>query len=163
MAYRRFASHRHLPAPAALPLLLLAMAGCASTMDVRPLATERVDVSAYELTGSDLAALRREASQLCPQGGEILRQSARDQRLESIDSRMARWAHLSTNWVMPSEQHAQLVVLCNAAPGRQLLAAAVAARPASDSMAALAAGSTPAPAVPVPARSLPIGPVTVEW
>ncbi len=80
------------------------LTGCSSTLDVRSLATERADVSAFELTGRDLAALRREASQLCPQGGEILRQSAREQRLEAVDSGLERWVQLSSTWITPPER-----------------------------------------------------------
>lgn len=153
----------------ALLAALLGLAGCASTLDVRPLATERVDLSAYELSGRDLAALHREAGQLCPQGGEILRQSARDQRLEAVDSRMERWVHFSSTWITPTERSAQLVVLCHAVPRRQLLAAAGTA--AADSAVAPASASAPAAPAPLQQAStrpasaprLPIGPVTVEW
>ena len=173
MSLRRFTSPRRPLArgrpTVALLAALLGLAGCASTLDVRPLATERADLSAYELSGSDLAALHREAGQLCPQGGEILRQSARDQRLEAVDSRMERWVHFSSTWITPIERSAQLVVLCHVVPGRQLLAAAGAA--AAVSAVAPASASTPVATAPLQQAStrpasapiLPIGPVTVEW
>lgn len=169
MAYRMFAGRGRLVAPGLVGVLMTA--GCASTLDVRTLATERADVSAYELTGRDLDALRRDARQLCPQGGEILRQSARDQRVEAVDSRMERWVHFSSTWITPTERHAQLVVLCHPVTGRHLLAAAPAVLPA---VAAPAALPSPAPAT-VPAAvsaagpgvpgvlGVPIGPLSVEW
>jgi hypothetical protein len=164
-------------------LLLVLMAGCASTMDVRPLATDRADQSAFELTGSDLDALRREAGQLCPQGGEVLRQAAREQRLEAVDSRLERWLHFSSQAMKPSERHAQLVVLCHPVPDRHLLAAAAAAAGqavtvltvAASGSGAAAKAMTPvtaaAPIVPVvpvapaapAAPVVPIGPLSVEW
>lgn len=156
--------------------LALTVAGCASTIDVRTLATERVDISAYELSGRDLQALQREASQLCPQGGEILRQSARDQRLEAVDSRMDRWVHFSSTWIAPPERSAQLVVLCHPAPNRQRVVAAAGNPPAPASSAAApvlapsarqdwpATPTTPAqPGRPPGEPAPPIGPVTVEW
>ena len=132
----------------AAPLLV---SGCGSMMDVRPLATGRADVAAYELTGSELAPLRREAQRLCPQGGEILRQAGRDQRPEATDGRMRRWVNASGDWLAPPIRNAQLVVLCRESPGSLLLLAASAmADPASS------------PADDAPAAA-PLGPISVEW
>ena len=129
----------------------LLASGCSSMMDVRPLATGRADVAAYELTGSELAPLRREAQRLCPLGGEILRQAGRDQRPEAIDGRMRRWLNASGEWLTPPLRNAQLVVLCRELPGSQLLlAASAAADPASK------------PADEPPAAA-PLGPISVEW
>lgn len=139
--------------------LLMALAGCASTLDVRPLATARADQSAFELTGRDLAALRREASLLCPKGGEILRQSAREHRLEAVDSRLERWGHFSSLWITPSERQAQMVVLCHPVADSHLLTAATTLPPLA--MAA-ADGAASGPRV-VAAPSAPIGPLSVEW
>jgi hypothetical protein len=130
--------------------LAAGLAGCSSTLDVRSLATERADVAAFELTGPDLAALRREASLLCPQGGEILRQSAREQRLEVVAGRLDRWVQLSSSWITPPERTAQLVVLCQAVPERHLLASApagqaLAAVSAAGTASASASATTPAP------------------
>lgn len=152
---------------------LLLLAGCASTLDVRPLATGRGDQAAFELTGRDLGALRREANQLCPDGGEILRQTARDQRLEAIDSRMERWAHFSSHWVTPPERHAQMVVLCKPVADRHLLTALPAKPPSARGPAeapeaaayvpgGVAVLSPVAPIAPV-APAAPVGPVSVEW
>jgi hypothetical protein len=158
---------------------LLLLAGCASSLDVRPLATGRGDQSAFELTGRDLDALRREAGQLCPDGGEILRQTARDQRLEAIDSRMERWAHFSSLWITPPERHAQMVVLCKPVADRHLLTALSAKPPSARGLAAAPEGAASAPGgfaavapvapvapfapvAPV-APAAPIGPVSVEW
>ena len=163
--------------------LAAGLVACSSTLDVRSLATERADVSAFELTGRDLATLRREASQLCPQGAEILRQSAHEQRLEPVDSRLERWVQVSSSWITPPERKAQLLVLCKPVADRHLLAA-VAAVPALAAVST--AGSEPAPAEPVAPRlplvpsalivpklqnppsaaraaSAPIGPLSVEW
>ena len=165
---------------------LLALAGCASTLDVRTLATARADQSAFELTGRDLAALRREAGLLCPKGGEILRQTARDQRLEAADSRLERWVHLSSQWITPPERQAQLMVLCHPVADRHLLAAAAGRSttavpidaPAFAPGAPGAAASAEVIAVPIAAPSAapsaerraapnppsaPIGPLSVEW
>ena len=161
---------------------LLALAGCASTLDVRTLATARADQSAFELTGRDLAALRREASLLCPKGGEILRQTARDQRLEAADSRLERWVHLSSLWITAPDRQAQMMVLCHPVADRHLLAAAAsrsttavpidapASAPGAPSAAASTVPSAEVSAVPSAARraapnppSAPIGPLSVEW
>ena len=161
---------------------LLALAGCASTLDVRTLATARADQSAFELTGRDLAALRREAGLLCPKGGEILRQTARDQRLEAADSRLERWVHLSSLLITAPERQAQLMVLCHPVVDRHLLAPAASRSttmvpidaPASAPGAPNAAASAELSAVPIAAPSTerraasnppsaPIGPLSVEW
>ena len=169
---------------------LLALAGCASTLDVRTLATARADQSAFELTGRDLAALRREAGLLCPTGGEILRQTARDQRLEAADSRLERWVDRSSLWITQPERQAQMVVLCHPVADRHLLAAtairsttavpidapafALGATSAAAGVAASAAGSAAINAVPGASPSAersaapnppsaPIGPLSVEW
>ena len=161
---------------------LLALAGCASTLDVRTLATARADQSAFELTGRDLAALRREAGLLCPKGGEILRQTARDQRLEAPDSRLERWVHGSSLWFTPPERQAQMVVLCHPVADRHLLAAAairsttavpidapaiaLGAPSAAAGAAAGVAVSAAINAVPSAAPNqprAPIGPLSVEW
>ena len=161
---------------------LLALAGCASSLDVRTLATGRADQSAFELTGRDLAALRREAGLLCPTGGEILRQTSRDQRLEAADSRLERWVHRSSLWITPPERQAQMMVLCHPVADRHLLAAAALRSttavpidaPAFALGAPSAAASAAINAVPVAAPSAersaapnppsaPIGPLSVEW
>ena len=136
--------------------LLLALAGCASLLEVRPLATVRADQSAFELTGGDLAALRREAGLLCPAGGEVLRQTAREQRPQAMDSRMERWIQLSSAWITAPERQAQLVVLCNPVANRHLLTAA-AAVPVDG------AASAPGWSAAFIPPSAPIGPVSVEW
>ena len=132
----------------AAPLLA---SGCGSMMDVRPLATGRAEVAAYELTGSELAPLRREAQRLCPQGGEILRQAGRDQRPEAVDGRLRRWVNASSEWLTPPARNAQLVVLCRASPGSQLL------------LAASAVADPAARPVDEPPATAPLGPISVEW
>lgn len=135
-----------------VPLLV---AGCGSMMDVRPLATGRADVAAYELSGTQLAPLRREAQRLCPQGGEILRQAGRDQQPEAIDGRMRGWVNTSREWLSPPIRNAQLVVLCRESPGSQgLLAAKAVVDPT--------AGPVVDRVVEAPA-AVPLGPISVEW
>ena len=130
-------------------LLALAslLGACSSLVDIRPLATGRVDVSAYELRGADLAPLQREARRLCPQGGDILRQAGLDARRERDEGRLQRWMNATSEVLDPPKRHAQLVVMCKPAPD----AASFAAQPAIN------------PAEPVAAAPIPLGPITAEW
>ena len=130
---------------------LLAMAAlcsaCSSLVDVRPLATGRVDVSAYELRGAELAPLQREARRLCPQGGDILRQAGLDARHLSDEGRLQRWMNATSEVLAPPKRHAQLVVMCKPV----LDAGSFAAQPAVSL------------AEPVAAVPMPVGPITAEW
>ena len=130
-------------------LLALAslLGACSSLVDIRPLATGRVDVSAYELRGADLAPLQREARRLCPQGGDILRQAGLDARRERDEGRLQRWMNATSEVLDPPKRHAQLVVMCKPAPD----AASFAAQPAINL------------AEPVAAAPIPLGPITAEW
>lgn len=113
------------------------------------MATGRPDVSAYELRGSDVALLKREAQKQCPQGADILRQAGRsDQRPAPDAGRLSHWANATGNWLAPPKREAQLVVVCKEAPADLLL-------PALADAAADAGTDTPV------AASLP--PITVEW
>ena len=128
------------------------LAGCATLLEVRPLATGRADVSAYELIGADLVALRREALRLCPQGGEIVRQAAQDQSPEKIDGRMRGWMNGASAWIDPPQRSAQMTVVCREVAGQNQLQAATAK--------ADAASTTPATDVTAGA---PVGPLNIEW
>ena|SRR3990167_482411 len=128
------------------------LAGCATLLEVRPLATGHVDVSAYELIGADLVDLRREAQRLCPQGGEIVRQAAQGQSPEKIDGRMRGWMNGASAWIDPPQRSAQMTVVCREAAGQNQLQAAA---------TAVAAAST-APASDATA-GVPVGPLNIEW
>ena len=113
------------------------------------MATGRPDVSAYELRGSDVAQIRREAQKQCPQGGDILRQSGRsDQRAPPDSGRLGRWAHATAHWLAPPKREAQLVVVCKQAAADRLLPAL------ADDVAG------PDPDTPA---ATPLPPITAEW
>ncbi len=125
------------------------LAGCSAVVDVRPLATGRVDVAAYTLRGPDLAAVRREAERLCPQGGEVVFQASRGQRLVPADGRAARWLQQGTSWLEAASDQSQMTVVCGDLPGnRQLLAT-----PAANPPTTVVNNSMPAP----------VGPLSIEW
>lgn len=128
----------------------LQLSACASLVEVRPMATGRPDVSAYELRGSDVAVLKREAQKQCPQGADILRQAGRsDQRPAAADAgRLGRWANATGNWLSPPRREAQLVVVCKEAAADLRL-------PALADEVADATADTPAAG--------PLPPITVEW
>ena len=131
-------------------LVLSTLTGCSSLIDVRPLATGRVDTSAYELRGPTLEPLRREALRLCPQGADILRQTARDQRPELDAGRINLWLNTATQWVTPPMQQAQMMIVCK--PSSLELAMAPPELPAMTVEPAL-------PSLP----NLPIGPIQPQW
>jgi len=128
----------------------LGLTGCGSLVDVRTVATGRADVAAYELRGTDLAPLKREAQRLCPQGADILRAAGRDQRPERDDTRLRRWASLAGEWIDPPQREAQLLLVCKDAPGGSLV-------PSVEQSAAAEAAARAAKAAP------PIGPLNIEW
>ena len=132
---------------ASLLALVTLCSACSNLVDIRPLATGRVDVSAYELRGADLTPLQREARRLCPQGGDILRQAGLDARPISEEGRIQRWMNATSEVLDPPKRLAQLVVMCKPVPD----AASFAARPAT------------AAADPVAAVSMPLGPISAEW
>ncbi len=140
------------------------VAGCATLVDIQPLATARVDQAAYELRGVDLAPLQREAQRLCPAGAEVLRQAVQGQfRPMDSDSRVARWLGQAGQWIDPPQRQAQLVVLCHATPLDRLIAPGVAQQPAD---AGLVPAHSREPAAAAPGEALaaaPIGPVMPEW
>lgn len=141
------------------PLAPLAVAGCSTWVDVRPLATGRADVEAFELRGPDLAMLRREVLRRCPQGAEVLRQAARDQQTAAdTDGRIARWAVRAAAWVDPPLREAQMMVLCKPSPDGATLALA---RPADDAAPGL--HIAPAPVIAKEVAVLPTSPITAEW
>lgn len=138
----------------------LGLAGCATVVDVQPLATGRGDVAAYELNGSDLVAVQREALRLCPQGGDIVRQAVRSQTPEHLEGRWRGWMNSASAWVEPPQRGAQLQVVCRGGGSPMLIAPAAgptaSAGPAAAGVA-LAGDTTQAVVAP------PIGPLSVEW
>lgn len=139
---------------------LAAGSGCSTGLEVRHLATGRVDTEAFELRGPDLDQLRREALRRCPQGAEVLRQAERDQRAASAgaDGRIERWMTRAAAWVDPPQREAQLLLVCKTSAKAEWLLPAAAADPASRPK------HTSAP-VPESAEEgpLPVGPILPEW
>jgi hypothetical protein len=137
--------------PASLALTLALMLGaCANAIDVLPMATGRVDLSAYTLRGPDLAPLRREAARLCPLGGEILRQAGRDQRPADEDGRWRAVANATSALLDPPKRSAELVVVCKEEPG-------------AATVPAMAAASASAVAADAPLAAPIAAPITFEW
>lgn len=135
----------------------LAVAGCSTWVDVRPLATSRADVEAFVLRGPDLAMLRREVLRRCPQGAEVLRQAARDQQAAADDDgRITRWLNRASAWVDPPQREAQMMVMCHRSPQGVVLALAKVADPA-------APGDETVAAPPADSAAPPTGPITPEW
>lgn len=141
----------------AAPLLMLSLtllAGCSTVVNVRSLATGRVEVAAYALRGADIPALQREADMLCPRGGEVVYQASRNQRTVPADSRVKHWLQQATSWLDTPRGEAQMMVVCSELQGNRLLLATPTVNP-------------PAPA-PVPTKSPaplppPVGPLAITW
>ena len=134
-----------LPTVSRLAVAVMAT-GCSAVVDVRSLATGRVDVPAYELRGPELAMLQREARRLCPQGGEVLRQSGRDQRPANGDGSLRQWMNAANEVLDPPKRQSQLVVVC---------------KEAADNTWATA--NTLVIEATMPPAALPLAPIAVEW
>jgi hypothetical protein len=130
------------------------LAGCATRVDVRAMATGRSDVSAYELNGGDVHTLRREAQRLCPLGGDIVREAGHSLPPEGDTGRWRSTVNTLAAWAEPPRRPAQMVVLCREGGDRYKLQAAAPAQPA-----------VPPAAVPAPeiTAALPVGPILPEW
>ena len=136
------------------------IAGCASAVDIRFLATGRANQPAYEMRGQDLAPLQREAQRLCPAGAEVLRQAVAGQaRPADGASRVSRWLGQAGQWIDPPQRQAQLVVLCRAAPQDLLIVPQPAAAGPLAASPQDATSGAPAEAV----AAAPIGPVMPAW
>lgn len=160
---------------AAIVVVVLAsgLAGCASTVDLRPLATGRADASAWQLQSDDPDALQREARRLCPLGGTVLHSSVAGRVADPADSRWQRWLQASVAWMDPPRREAQMVLVCREGADRSQIAAApvgpasAAAQPKPASGGWLAwlwprksaAGGAETAAAP----ELPVGPVMPQW
>ena len=88
--------------------VLFALPGCATRMDVRSQATAG-GLSAYELRGHSLDALRAEADRLCPQGVDVLRQWQQQERPEQASGFLRRW---TLDLVDTPGSQAQLQIAC---------------------------------------------------
>lgn len=117
-----------LTVPLVACLAASALSGCAQPVRVNSLATGQPERVAYELFGHNLADLRAQASQLCPQGGEVVRAAESRQATGASQLQALRWAEDRLGRVLPPAGSAQLVVTCDA-PGQQLLAALPPPRP----------------------------------
>ena len=133
--------------PTAIRLAVAVLAtGCSAVVDVRSLATGRVDVPAYELRGPELAVLQREARRLCPQGGEVVRQSGHDQRPANGDGSLRQWMNVANEVLDPPKRQSQLVVVCKEA--------------VDNTWAATTAPAIDTALAPV---TMPLAPIAVEW
>lgn len=93
----------------ALPLA--ALMGCA-TVQVQRVAMDGPQ-AAYELEGTNLAALEKEAQRLCPHGHDTLRQWQNYQRLSNDQLYPVRlWDRITANLNTPTNAKAQMAVVC---------------------------------------------------
>ncbi len=147
--------------PLVLTLVLLVMlssmlGGCATRVDVRPMATGRSDVSAYELNGADVHRLRQEAQRLCPLGGEIVREASHGLPPEADAGHWRSTLNTLAAWAQPPRRPAQMVVVCREGGDRYKLQLAVPQQP----VAAVARAATDAAEL---TAALPVGPINPEW
>ena len=140
-------------------LLLTLLEACSAVVDVRSLATGRVEVPAYALRGTDIAAVRREAEKLCPSGGEVVYQTSRSQRTVPADGRVKQWLQQGASWLDTPRGEAQMTVICSEMPGNRLLLSTPAASPVTTAVDRPPASPPALPSAPLP----PIGPLTIEW
>ena len=97
-------------------LVCALLAACASPVERRSLATGQPDRHAYELNGTDLPALQREAQRLCPAGVEVVRADSQGQappvELASDAALWRRWLAQVSDTLQPAAGAAQMVILC---------------------------------------------------
>lgn len=134
--------------------LAVVLGGCATRVDVRPMATGRADMAAYELNGGDLHSLRGQAQRLCPLGGEIVREAGHSLPPEASAGRWRSTVNTLAAWAAPPRRPAQLVVVCRKGGDHDRLQAAEAPAP-------VAPRATTPPAEVTAA--LPVGPINPEW
>ena len=145
--------HMNIVRPAAAALVLAWLAGCATPVERRSLATGQVDRQAYELNGPDLPALQREAQRLCPTGVDVVRAASQGQsppaELADDAAIWRRWVALAGNSLQPPTGVAQMVVVCQASgrsrPAAQTAAPAQTAQIPGTAQAAPAAHAAQAP------------------
>ena len=137
------------------------LTACSGTVTVRPLVTGRADVAAYELQGGELTALRREATRLCPNGGDVLRQAGYEERPEKEDGRVRGWLNATGEWLSPAKRAAQMVVVCKEVKPSGVLPSQ--AELAAAKSAAAASANAEAASRNLPTPVMPTGPITAEW
>jgi hypothetical protein len=93
----------------------LLLAACGTAIERRSLATGQVDRPAYELNGTDLAALHQDAQRLCPDGADILRAASQGPAPASDAAAWRRWLTDAGNSLQAVPSAAQLVVVCRSA------------------------------------------------
>lgn len=97
----------------ALPLA--ALMGCA-TVQVTRVATGGPE-TAYELAGTSIAQLEAEAQRLCPHGYDVRRQAHHYQRMANDQLYPVRlWDRITGNLNTPTNNKAQMAVVCKAPP-----------------------------------------------
>ena len=133
--------------------LAVVVTGCATPVDVRPLATGRRDASAFELKGADAHTLRLAAQRLCPNGGEIVREAGHSLPPEAEAGRWRSTLNTLAAWAEPPRRAAQLVVVCRDVGDRAVVPATVARQSVVPAVSL-------APDVTV---ALPVGPILPEW
>lgn len=94
----------------------LLLAACATAIERRSLATGQIDRPAYELNGTDLAALQQDAHRLCPGGVDIVRAASQGPAPPASDAAAwQRWLTDTGNSLQATPSAAQLVVVCRSA------------------------------------------------
>ncbi len=94
----------------------LLLAACGTAIERRSLATGQADRPAYELNGTDLAALQQDAQRLCPGGADILRAASQGPAPPASDAAVwRRWLTDAGNSLQATPSAAQLVVVCRSA------------------------------------------------
>lgn len=136
-------------------VLAVLLAGCATRVDVRPMATGRADVTAYELNGADVLTLRQQARRLCPLGGEVVREAGHSLPPEADAGRWRSTLGPLVAWAESPVRPAQLLVVCRKGGDHDKLQSAT-------------AGPHSAPHAGIPradavTAALPVGPINPEW
>ena len=102
--------------PAAAVLVCALFAACGTPVERRSLATGQPERQAYELNGTDLPALQREAQRLCPAGVDIVRSAnqghAPPAELAADAALWRRWLAQASDTLLPPSGAAQMVVVC---------------------------------------------------
>lgn len=143
---------------------LALLGGCASAPDVRMLATGRSDATAYQLDGSDLETLRREAGRLCPLGGDVVRQSSQGAPPPApAESTWQRALQATAQWADSPPRSAQMLVVCRESGDRMRLTPAAPTAATQPSAAPRATTTAEPAAAPEVAAALPVGPVMPTW
>ncbi len=108
----------------------MALAGCATRIEVRSLGSADPSQAFYEMRGQQLVSLHERADQLCPKGYTVLRQAQTGHAADPRAGMPSKAGMMAVDFLAPAaDDAAQLLVQCDAlAQG----ASRVAAAPASD-------------------------------